>query len=31
VALKALTEQTRQQDLSPFIETPLQLVKSGAR
>ncbi len=30
VALKALTEQTRQQDLSPFIETPLQLVKSGA-
>jgi ribose transport system substrate-binding protein len=31
VALKALTEQTRQQDLSPFIETPLQLVRSGAR
>jgi ribose transport system substrate-binding protein len=31
VALKALTEQTRQQDLSPFIETPLQLVKGGAR
>jgi ribose transport system substrate-binding protein len=26
VALKALTEMTRQQDLSPFIETPLQLV-----
>jgi ribose transport system substrate-binding protein len=31
VALKALTEETRQQDLSPFIETPLQLVKGGAR
>jgi ribose transport system substrate-binding protein len=31
VALKALTEQTRQQDLSPFIETPLQLVKGNIR
>jgi ribose transport system substrate-binding protein len=31
VALKALTEQTRQQDLSPFIETPLQLVKGNVR
>jgi ribose transport system substrate-binding protein len=31
VALKALEESTRQQDLSPFIETPLQLVKGNAR
>jgi ribose transport system substrate-binding protein len=31
VALKALDEMTRQQDLSPFIETPLQLVTSTAR
>jgi len=31
VALKALTEMTRQEDISPFIETPLQLVKSGDR
>jgi ribose transport system substrate-binding protein len=31
VALKALTEMTRQEDLSPFIETPLQLVKKGGR
>jgi ribose transport system substrate-binding protein len=31
VALKALTEQTRQQDLSSFIETPLQLVKGSTR
>ncbi|WP_144156639.1 substrate-binding domain-containing protein [Paraburkholderia sp. BCC1885] len=31
VALKALTESTREQDLSPFIETPLQLVTSGVR
>ena len=26
MALKALNEATRQQDLSPYIETPLQLV-----
>ena len=31
VALKALTEMTRQEDLTPLIETPLQLVKSGDR
>lgn len=31
VALKALTEMTRQQDLSPYIETPLQLVTSADR
>jgi ribose transport system substrate-binding protein len=31
VALKALMESTREQDLSPVIETPLQLVKSGVR
>ncbi|HEV3422726.1 MAG TPA: substrate-binding domain-containing protein [Paraburkholderia sp.] len=31
VALKALTEMTREQDLSPFIETPLQLVTRGVR
>jgi ribose transport system substrate-binding protein len=31
VALKALTEMTRQEDLTPLVETPLQLVKSGDR
>ena len=31
VALKALDEMTRQQDLSPYIETPLQLVTGNAR
>jgi ribose transport system substrate-binding protein len=31
VALKALEEMTRQQDLSPFIETPLQLVTGKTR
>lgn len=30
VALKALTEMTRQQDLTPYVETPLQLVTSPA-
>jgi ribose transport system substrate-binding protein len=30
VALKALTESTRQQDLTPYVETPLQLVTSPA-
>jgi ribose transport system substrate-binding protein len=31
MALKALNELTRQQDLSPYIETPLQLVTGNAR
>lgn len=31
MALKALDEMTRQQDLSPYIETPLQLVTGNAR
>ncbi|RFU46536.1 substrate-binding domain-containing protein [Paraburkholderia sp. DHOC27] len=31
VALKALDEHTREQDLSPFIETPLQLVTGKTR
>jgi ribose transport system substrate-binding protein len=31
VAVKALTEMTREQDLSPYTETPLQLVTRPAR